>query len=501
MNKTLTINIAGLVFHIDENAYQKLDSYLKAIKNSLLKEEQDEIIHDIEIRIAELFSENISDKNQVITIADVDTVINIMGKPEDYNYGEEETTSENHYTFTTSKKLYRDSKKGILGGVLAGLSHYLRIDLLWLRIIFLILVLFYGTGILLYFIFWIVVPKAKTTSQILEMEREPININTIEKKVKDNINYVANKISEVDYDKIKTETEKVGQKSAKWFKNLFGVFIIALSSTILFAIIVAGITTYVNKETIIREGIANHIPFFNDAMFSFTLSTLLVFMIAALPFIGLLLIGLRLIYTNIRYVFATLLGLFIVWLIAIVAFALPFLKMENYNSYYTSEKTAQIAEVSNKINIDFPQTEVLNITLVKPSFFESDNAEIIQHLSEKNIVQVPITFEIIPSFQEYIYIKIEGDFSKTVSTKNKTLVNTPEIEQIQTKKIQDNLIISDTYLSDESKQLKLYIYLPIGKSVYIDNKTRELLGNEKELFKPNHIYQMKENKVMECIDC
>lgn len=183
MNKTLTINIAGSVFHIDENAYQKLDQYLKAIKRSFPKEEQDEIIHDIEIRIAELFSENITDENQVVTLNDVDRVISIMGKPEDYILDEETTTSNNtQYIYNTSKKLYRDGDRAMVGGVLAGLGHYFKIDTVWMRIIFMILVLFYGTGVLLYLILWIIVPEAKTTSQILEMQREPINISTIEKK-------------------------------------------------------------------------------------------------------------------------------------------------------------------------------------------------------------------------------------------------------------------------------------------------------------------------------
>ncbi|MEC4114716.1 PspC domain-containing protein [Myroides pelagicus] len=500
MNKTLTINIAGLVFHIDENAYYKLDNYLKAIRRSFTQEEQDEIIHDIEIRIAELFTERITDTNQVITVNDVDAIINIMGKPEDYTLGDDETTQETQFVYSGSKKLYRDSKNGILGGVLSGLSHYLKIDVLWLRILFLILVLFYGTGVLLYFIFWIVVPKAKTTSQILEMEREPINISTIEKKVKDNIDYVTNKINDVDYNKIKQTTEKAGQKSAKWLKNLIGIFLIAISSLALLGIIIGGIATYVNKDIIITEGINNHIPFFVTSPFTYTLSTTLAFFIAAIPFIGLILIGLRLIYTNIRYVFATIVGLFIVWLVLIGAFAVPFLNMKNYDFNQFNSVQMDSKEIIQKINIDFPETEVLHIAYVTPAFFETDSEDFTNYLSTKIASDLPVDYEILPTYQNNTYVKINGDFSKTITTKNKQMALTVDIESIKTRKVKDTLVVSDTYL--DAKDLEFKIYIPVGKNIYIDAKTKENLDDDDFAhIKENHTYKMSEDRVLSCTDC
>src|SRR5690554_7607543 len=89
MNKTVTINIAGLVFHIDEDAYNKLDSYINAVRNSIQQDEKEEIIADIEARIAELFAERIDSQTGVIRMSNVDEIINIMGKPEDYIIEEE----------------------------------------------------------------------------------------------------------------------------------------------------------------------------------------------------------------------------------------------------------------------------------------------------------------------------------------------------------------------------------------------------------------------------
>jgi hypothetical protein len=84
MKKTVSININGIFFHIDENAFQVLDNYLETIKSHFAGSEgQDEIIGDIEARIAEIFQSRIDDKNQVIRKEDVDEVIGILGKPED----------------------------------------------------------------------------------------------------------------------------------------------------------------------------------------------------------------------------------------------------------------------------------------------------------------------------------------------------------------------------------------------------------------------------------
>ena len=90
MNKTVNINLAGFFFHLDEEAYNKLQRYLEAIKRSFTDAQgRDEIIHDIEARISELFSEKIETDNQVITLKEVDEVIAVMGQPEDYQLDDE----------------------------------------------------------------------------------------------------------------------------------------------------------------------------------------------------------------------------------------------------------------------------------------------------------------------------------------------------------------------------------------------------------------------------
>ena len=149
MNKTVTINLGGIVFHIDEDAYQKLSRYFEAIKRSLNNSSgQEEIIKDIEMRISELLSEKLLSDKHVIGLKEIDEVIAVMGQPEDYIIEDDSKAESNYQAYKKSKKLYRDKDKGMIGGVAAGLSQYLGIDEVWIRVILLLFFFGFGTGIL-----------------------------------------------------------------------------------------------------------------------------------------------------------------------------------------------------------------------------------------------------------------------------------------------------------------------------------------------------------------
>ncbi|MDB0614673.1 PspC domain-containing protein [Tenacibaculum dicentrarchi] len=193
MNKTININLGGFFFHIDEIAYQKLKRYLEAIGRSLSDDPQgkEEIISDIEARISELLSEKITDVRQVINENDIEEIITIMGQPEDYSDTQDDYTdnySPNYKTKKgTVKKLFRDGDDKFLGGVCSGIAHYFNIDVIWIRITFIILVAS-GFSPLAYIILWVLLPEAKTTSEKLQMQGEPVNIDNIEKKLETNLN-------------------------------------------------------------------------------------------------------------------------------------------------------------------------------------------------------------------------------------------------------------------------------------------------------------------------
>ncbi|MDO9613105.1 MAG: PspC domain-containing protein, partial [Bacteroidota bacterium] len=170
MKKTFTINISGSVFHIDDDAFEKLQKYLQLLNRHFgTAIEGQEILQDIEARIAELFIEKTANKVEVVTNEMVDEVIARMGKPEVFMDSEEETSAktqaEGAFQDGEQKKrrrLYRDGDNRVIGGVCSGLGAYFNIDPVILRVIFVVL-FFLGVGasFLIYIILWIVVPKAK----------------------------------------------------------------------------------------------------------------------------------------------------------------------------------------------------------------------------------------------------------------------------------------------------------------------------------------------------
>jgi phage shock protein PspC (stress-responsive transcriptional regulator) len=212
MIKTVSINLSGQVFQIDQNAYDKLKDYLEAIRQRFASTQgKDEIIADIESRIAEMFLEKISSLKQSITIADVELVIAIMGKPEQFEGADDadETTDDSTGGATTKKRIFRDSDDKVLGGVCSGLSAYLGIDEpLWLRIAMVVfLFASFGTAFWIYVILWIIIPEAKTASDKLQMRGEAVTIDSIEKTIKD------------DFEDLKTNLNAIKNKDGRPIRN------------------------------------------------------------------------------------------------------------------------------------------------------------------------------------------------------------------------------------------------------------------------------------------
>ena len=192
MKKTLTINLGGTVYHIDEDAYILLDNYLNNLRYHFRKHEgADEIVHDMEDRIAELFNEYLHEGHQVVTIREVEAVIARMGKPEDLNDGSEEGETDSERAAdadpseTATRRLFRDPDDRILGGVASGWAAYLGWDPTWVRLAFILIGLIFHGFIFIYLIAWIIMPLARTATEKLQMRGEPVNVDSIGKAVTD----------------------------------------------------------------------------------------------------------------------------------------------------------------------------------------------------------------------------------------------------------------------------------------------------------------------------
>lgn len=185
MKITVSINIGGIAFHIDEDAYTELKIYLRSLERHFAKEDSSaEIMSDIEARVGELLNARVNDYKQVVTLQDVLEVISILGTPEDIG---EEDSGPTYSKISSPKyhRMYRDPDNRIVGGVCSGMAAYWGMDPWVVRVIFIVLTLPGGLGILVYAVLWIVLPEAKTTAQKIEMKGEPVNIKNIKDSVKD----------------------------------------------------------------------------------------------------------------------------------------------------------------------------------------------------------------------------------------------------------------------------------------------------------------------------
>lgn len=197
MKKTINTNINGINFIIDDDAYAVLNTYLNAIKSHFKnKKGSDEIISDIESRIAELFQQMLNEKKQVLNIDDVNQVKEQMGQPSDFDQDAEDETIYYAKTSSSHKRLYRDTNDRMIGGVCSGLAAYFNIDTVWIRLIFVIAILS-GVSALAYIILWIIIPAARTVSERLEMRGDPVNISNIEKSIREELNEIRNKVDKL----------------------------------------------------------------------------------------------------------------------------------------------------------------------------------------------------------------------------------------------------------------------------------------------------------------
>ena len=240
MKKTVTVNLGGTVFHIDEDAYQLLDKYLSNLRIHFRKEEgSEEIMDDFEARIAELLNERVRLGHEVITIEHVEEIIKRMGKPEEIFEDEARTDQEESERIHSreqeeapKKRLMRDPDNRILGGVAGGLAAYMDWDPTAVRIVLFLLTFFYGVMIPIYFLLWIIIPLARTATDKLEMRGQSVTIENIGKTITDGFEKVSDNVNEYIHS---DKPRNLLQKTADIFVQVIGFLL-------KFILILAGIT-------------------------------------------------------------------------------------------------------------------------------------------------------------------------------------------------------------------------------------------------------------------
>ncbi|WLD24674.1 PspC domain-containing protein [Flavobacterium dauae] len=465
MNKTVTINIAGLVFHIDEDAYNKLDSYIQAVRNSIQQESEDEIIADIESRIAELFAERIDPQTGVIRMNNVDEIINIMGKPEDYII-EDEPIKPNNFTTTNKnyKKIYRDGEKRILGGVCSGLAHYFNIDPVWMRIIFLLLLFLYGTSMLIYFILWIIIPKARSVSEILEMKGEPVNISNIEKQFREGFS--------ASYQTLKNN----GKSAADVIRKVFGVALIVFSVISIFGSFFAPIAF--NAQ---REFIFNNILTYDEAQIGipFWGLNLSLFLTSCIPFVVLLLCGIKILKPKTKHIGLVSAILGFIWLVAVFVFSYVMINLNLEKEKIESLFEENFETKISKANIILNNNDTLNVIFQRDPRVFTINDTISGTLKYSEVDDIDV--EILESTTGNAFIEIEEKIfndKKITFTGYGLTKHNVKIEQSKNSNTlnynysikSDTLVLSNailTTLNDFTEDSKVRIKLYITENQYI----------------------------------
>ncbi|WP_067149518.1 PspC domain-containing protein [Pseudotamlana agarivorans] len=530
MNKTVNINLGGIFFHIDEDAYLKLQGYLESIKRSLANSQgSDEIIADIEARIAELFNERLKNNKQVIRLREVDEIISIMGQPEDYVVDEEifeDDPSTNQNKSTRSKKLFRDPDNSYISGVSSGLAHYFGIDAIWVRLAWILLVFGAGTGVLLYILLWILVPEAKTTAEKIMMTGEPVNISNIEKKIKDgfdNVSQVAKNVSDsvskaaknVD---LKKGTNSIKSTSKTFFDSLADAVMILLK---IFAKFIGILLIIIGASTLIALivglfsiGVADivHIPgldsldLVNVGNTPIWLVSLAIFFAVGIPFFFLFYLGLKILINNLKSIGNiakfTLLGLWILSIITLVIFGIRQASEHAFEESYI-EKNELFIKANDTLMVKMSHSDKFNSSFSRDDFklAHDDNGNKIMYSSDVRIM-VKSTSDTLASLS--IIKSANGRNYETAIARAKNINYHYEVN--------NNNLMLDAFLTTDIKnkyndqEVDIILYLPENTVVYFSSNTEDFIRHnthEGHLISDkntNHFIRIMDNN-SKCLDC
>ncbi|MCD4774099.1 MAG: PspC domain-containing protein [Bacteroidales bacterium] len=501
MKKTFNINISGIIFHIDEDAYEKLNAYLKRLKQHFTRTDgSEDIIKDIESRIAELLQEKITDKKQVVSLNDIDEVISVMGEPFEFSEENEKTESQKYsrqtYKPNYGKRLYRDTEDRILGGVCSGIAAYFNIDSLWVRLAF-VVAAFSGFGFLIYIVLWIAIPEARTTRERLEMRGEEINISNIEKSIRDEFDHIKTKINDLT-DQAKQTYKKKSGVHRSFFEEILNAFISIFKGILKVIVVLIGIILVIIGFSLIitffaaffgwggfvifghHDLLAFDFPFFFDLMLPGDNPGLFkasIMMVLGIPLLMLLYGGIRLIFGVKRTRFVGMTA-FNVWLIGLII--LVYFSFTTYKSYRSD------ATVETNIEITQPISDIVYLSIYNDGYFDTfDHDESFEIddwnmiiTNEGNYYLLP-TLEIKKSDSEKFEL-IEYSYargSSRIDAKDRAENTEYDIAQTDSSFIFDPYFEISDNLQWRGQELNLVLKIPVGKKIHFANDFHTIINN------------------------
>ena len=493
MKKTLKINISGVVFTIDDDAYARLQNYLTEINSHFARQEGGkEIIADIESRIAELFQAGISDKKEVINLDDVNEVIHIMGDPRDLLEDEEQRSRrQDGYVYESHRRLYRDPENAVIGGVCGGLGAYFNLDPVWIRLMFVLALILQGFGLLVYAILWIVVPAARSTSQKLEMKGEKVTVQSIEKSVREEFDKVKENLKNVP----DSRAYRQARSAAGEVIHVIGQVLVAIIKVVLVIIgvglVIAGIALLIAMVTTLVYNFSwapfrfegwGPIPlpdiagFFADPR-NLPVMLICLFFTLAIPIFALIYGGIKLMFrikTNDRVVGVTALVLWIITTVTLVS--LIVVESKHFREQAATTETVKMEPfVHDTLFIRFRDNEAVDEYEEKQWFFDEDLPFI--YSEPENTLYGKISLDIKDSEQDYPELRMEK--SARGDDEDDAIINAGEIQYQW--KMEGCTLLLDPYFSLpearywRSHDLHLRLAVPTGKIVYLCKGSEEYL--------------------------
>lgn len=502
MKKTFTINISGAVFHIDDDAYDKLREYLNALNRHFgSSDEGNEIVSDIEARIAELFQERMKGSSEVVNITWVDEVIEKMGTPQDF-MDEDEPAEQASAPFTPpfqrrnpkARRLYRDPDSRILGGVCGGLGAYFKFDPVILRIVLAILIIFPsfiffpsgGTILIVYILLWIVVPKAKSVAQRLEMKGEDVNVSNIERTVKDeSVKDRFNEFKQTQtYAKGQQGFSKVGDAAASSGRFIGKLFVIIIGA----ALMIAGISSLIGLSigATISDSFISNFSFWDDNV-NFSLFTghfldnndliwisISLFIVMGLPAVMLIFAGSKLIFkykTNNTLIGLSALGL---WIIAVIVLATSIVsQVGNFKSNTSKTISENIQIESDTIYLKMNE---FDYSLCEDPKVSLNNMHMVESEGEYLLIGEP-QLDIEESSTDRVVLQ------KRFRSRGEDIDSARErIEEIiyNYKNTENTITFDECFkLSEDGKwrnqKLRLVLKIPVGKVIYMDDELGKII--------------------------
>ena len=517
MKKTVNINLGGIIFHIDEDAFEQLKAYLSRIKAHYNEEEGcEEIASDIEARIAELLQEK---SIQIISTSDVDTIISTMGEPERYEEDEETTEEDTESPYTnkkTKRRIYRDKDNEVVGGVCSGIAAYFDIDPVIIRLLALI-GMFAGGGILVYLILWAIIPEAKTTAQKLQMKGEKVNAENIKKTIQKEFDSLKSTVENLDTEGQKNKARNIFKKIISFFLNIIGyifkfigkfigIILLIMGVSLCFMIVanLFGTSTnfiQINGNNIHPLNLNQYFPLlFNGTKLS-GLSIIGMVLFIGIPVIQIIWLAIRILFsvpkqsTTTRTIMASFWTLGVIILFYVGSTTASHFQSESYNS-----RTIEIESSSDTLNIDLTDNDYFNTHQRSTSYHFDEELE--------SLLTTDVSLDIKKSKSDKFELKIkkiaDGESQKQAK------INAGQIDYDYF--IEENNLSFNNYFAIAKGEafrfqaVELILYVPEGKTVYLDNSVKYFTSNVEnstdtyDEHMVNYHWIMSKNQ-LECLDC